>query len=236
METVKRAVITAAGEGKRLRPVTENIPKPLVTVNGIRIIDTSIQALKTNGIHEIYIVVGYKKELFHQAYDKDPEIHIIENPDYLNGNNITSLYAARDYLEQAFVIEADIFVRNPAVFDPIIKRSMYCCRWMPMVPEWAVKLNDDQLELCDIDGNVANAYRLWGISMWTAADGQRLSEEVKEQVEDKKDVSLFWDQIPLTICKDKFSLGIRTISEGDLIEIDTVRELAALDPHYNEYC
>ena len=64
MEKVGRAIILAAGEGKRLRPVTLKTPKPLVDVNGTRLIDTSISALKSNGIHEIYIVTGYKKELF----------------------------------------------------------------------------------------------------------------------------------------------------------------------------
>ena len=64
MEKLKRAIIVAAGEGRRLRPVTLDTPKPLVTVNGTRLIDTSIKALKHHGIHEIYIVTGYKSEQF----------------------------------------------------------------------------------------------------------------------------------------------------------------------------
>ena len=61
MEELKRAIIVAAGEGKRLRPVSLETPKPLVRVNGTRLIDTEINALKQNGIHEIIIVAGYKK-------------------------------------------------------------------------------------------------------------------------------------------------------------------------------
>lgn len=46
MNTVKRAIIMAAGIGSRLRPVTLDIPKPLVKVKGIRMIDTVIKDLK----------------------------------------------------------------------------------------------------------------------------------------------------------------------------------------------
>ena len=43
MHKVRRAIIMAAGVGNRMRPVTLETPKPLVKVNGIRIIDTVIQ-------------------------------------------------------------------------------------------------------------------------------------------------------------------------------------------------
>ena len=64
MHRVKRAIIMAAGIGKRMQPVTLKIPKPMVRVNGVRMIDTVIQGLHANGIREIYVVVGYKKDQF----------------------------------------------------------------------------------------------------------------------------------------------------------------------------
>ena len=56
MHTVKRAIIMAAGFGNRMKPVTLETPKPLVKVNGIRMIDTVINGLHKNGITEIYVV------------------------------------------------------------------------------------------------------------------------------------------------------------------------------------
>lgn len=64
MHKVERAIIMAAGLGNRMHPITLTTPKPLVKVNGIRMIDTVIQGLHQNGIHEIYVVVGYLKEQF----------------------------------------------------------------------------------------------------------------------------------------------------------------------------
>lgn len=64
MYLVKRAIIMAAGTGTRMRPITLHTPKPLIKVNGVRMIESAIQGLHKNGITEIYIVVGYLKEQF----------------------------------------------------------------------------------------------------------------------------------------------------------------------------
>ena len=53
MYEVKHAIIMAAGMGNRMQPLTLETPKPLIKVNGNRMIDTSIRALHANGIHEI---------------------------------------------------------------------------------------------------------------------------------------------------------------------------------------
>ena len=234
MEKINRAIIVAAGEGSRLRPVTLTTPKPLVPVNGKRMIDTSIEALKRNGIHEIYIVCGYKSEMFFEAFKDDPEVTVIENVHYLEGNNITSMYAAKDFLPGSFVLEGDIIISNDEILRPEIEKSGYCANYLEEAPEWALKVENGRIMSCEIKG-APDAYRLWGISMWTREDGERLSELVRAQIEDIKDWNVYWDELALFRYKEQFDLGIREIGENDIIEIDTFEELVEMDPGYEKY-
>ena len=92
MYKVERAIIMAAGFGSRMSPLTLETPKPLVKVNGTRMIDTVIRGLHENGIYEIYVVVGYLKEQFYDLEKEYEGLKVIENPYYDTCNNISSLY------------------------------------------------------------------------------------------------------------------------------------------------
>ena len=234
MERITKAIIVAAGEGSRLRPVTLKTPKPLIRVNGTRMIDTEIAALKNNGIHEIYIVAGYKSEIFQDAYRDDPDVTVVVNPNYREGNNITSLYVVRQYLPGSFVLEGDLNILNDSILDPVISKSGYCANWMKDTPEWALELTDGSITDCSIEGG-HDSFRLWGISMWTTDDGLKLSELIRKQIEDIGDWSIYWDEIPLFSCKKEFDLGIREIGDHDVIEIDTYEELVRIDSVYKCY-
>ena len=58
-----KAMILAGGRGKRLRPITDYVPKPLVPLNNIPIIDWQIKYLKKFKVNEIIICTGYKTEM-----------------------------------------------------------------------------------------------------------------------------------------------------------------------------
>lgn len=106
---VKRAIIIAAGFGSRLVPITLNTPKPLVRVNGSRIVDGLLDAIVEAGIEEIYIVRGYLAEQFDQLLYKYPMIKFIENPAYNEANNISSAMCVRIFLKMRMCLKRIYF-------------------------------------------------------------------------------------------------------------------------------
>ena len=94
MEKISRAIILAAGYGSRLEPVSKNVPKPLIRVNGIVMIESIIESLLDAGIKDIIIVVGYLKEQFIYL-NKKYNVKLIENKFYNKSNNISSLFSSK---------------------------------------------------------------------------------------------------------------------------------------------
>ena len=92
-----KALILAAGFGKRLRPITNTIPKSMVEVNGTPLLVNALNNLTALGITEIGIVVGHMAEYIRSAIGSEfngAVISYFENPRYLETNNIVSLYKA----------------------------------------------------------------------------------------------------------------------------------------------
>jgi len=68
IDKLNQAVIFAGGRGERLKPITDNIPKPMVSVNGYPFLDYLINSIFQVGIRRIIILVGYKAEIIMNRY------------------------------------------------------------------------------------------------------------------------------------------------------------------------
>jgi NDP-sugar pyrophosphorylase family protein len=73
---IKQAVILAGGKGKRLLPLTKNLPKPMALINKAPFLSYLIYSLKQEGIKKILILVGYKKKKIIDFYKKIKNIQI----------------------------------------------------------------------------------------------------------------------------------------------------------------
>ena len=131
------AILMAAGLGTRMRPLTDKIAKPLVSVHGKSLIETIIEALQQRGVTIIYVVVGYRKEQFAYLTEKYDHLVLIENKEYLKKNNISSLYAVGDILgsKDCFICEADLYVTDPAIFLRKFKMTGYLKCGKEKLPE-----------------------------------------------------------------------------------------------------
>lgn len=235
MHKVERAVILAAGKGERLHPVTLDTPKPLVKVNGVRMIDTILTALLRNGIREIYVVTGYRKEKFRELVRQYPQIVLIENPWFEICNNISSLYAARAHLENAFIIDGDQIIHKDAVFSPEFERSGYNAVWNDQpTNEWMMDVKNGIVTSCSRTGG-AHAWQLYSISRWSAEDGRKLRKHIELEFEQHQNNQIYWDDIPLFCHAEEYELGITEMQMQDVQEIDTLSELICADDSYQYY-
>lgn len=235
MNKVERAVILAAGYGNRMKPVTLETPKPLVKVNGVKMIDTAIEALYYNGIYEIYVVVGYLKEQFYEWKKKYPEITLIENPFFESCNNISSLYVAKEYLENAVIMDGDQIISNKEVLKPMFDHSGYNSVWVDtFTDEWLQTVRNGIVTSCSRNGG-ERGWRLYSISRWTSEDGRRLKQHLEREFEEKKNRQIYWDDIALFCYPQEYRLGIYPMKMGDVTEIDSIDELVEIDPDYRKY-
>ena len=229
----KRAVFIAAGFGTRMVPLTFNTPKPLIRVHGKRIIDGLIDACLAAGIDDIYIVRGYLSEQFDQLLYKYPTVQFLENAAYNDANNISSAMVARYMLSNAYVLEADIVLSNPA----IIKKYHYCSDMIGIktqrTDDWCVVVKDGIIQDQKVGGEGDDIWRLYGISYWNEADGHKLSNDILEVYQSPGGKERYWDQVPLHFCKDNYRVEIRDVQESDIVEIDSFRELKAIDKTYD---
>lgn len=236
---VKRAVIIAAGFGSRMAPITLNTPKPLVRVHGKRIIEGILDAIVRAGIDEIYIVRGYLAEQFDQLLAKYPMVKFVENPIYNEANNISSAMCVRHLLKNAYVFEADLLLHN---LD-LIKKYQYTSNFLGIpvsrTDDWCVITKNGIIQEQRVGGELLQEnsnirlYQEVGISYWTAEDGEKLENHIRQVYNMPGGKESYWDQVPLRYFVNEYQVEVRECKFEDIVEIDTFRELKQIDPVYD---
>jgi choline kinase len=95
-----RAIIIAAGRGRRLMPTTADTPKCFAEVQGKRILDWDIEALAASGIRDICFIGGYRIDKVRAEY---PQFTFRHNDDWENNNILASLMYAEDMMDEPFI-------------------------------------------------------------------------------------------------------------------------------------
>ena len=111
-----KAIVLAAGQGVRLRPMTSDRPKCMVNLNGRPILEYQLKAFKSQGINNVHVVGGYKAEMLPNS---DVSVHL--NKNYLNTNMVSTLFCAEKILTSA---EDIIISYGDIVFDEHVLKSL----------------------------------------------------------------------------------------------------------------
>lgn len=229
-----RAIILAAGMGTRLRPLTETLPKPMVPVCGRPIITTILDGLRLAGITEIYIVCGWQKEQLYTLQASYPEVRFIENPAFATANNIASIICAGEFLQDALVIEGDLYFCNPVVFQHVGEVSNYLAFPVAASDDWCFFTDAARrITRMTVGSDGKPCYQMVGCSYWTAEDGERLLHDAREVYAEPGGHARYWDEIALDAHLGAYDIRVRPCAADDVIEIDTVDELQALERRLN---
>ncbi|MGL5117739.1 MAG: sugar phosphate nucleotidyltransferase [Plesiomonas shigelloides] len=223
-----RAILLAAGMGTRLRPLTENIPKSLIEINEEPLLERQIKFLNEIGINEIYVVTGYLKEKFEYLKEKF-NITLIHNEYYNRYNNIYSMYLAKEFLGDSYVIDADVYLTKNFLKNNLKKSYYFSGKKDTLEKEWKINYDNND-RVYSIEVVKGKNYILSGISYWSKKDAEIIRGELNK-LSNKFDLeefqNLYWDDL-VKMNLDKLQVYIEKIEEKDCYEIDNLYELNEL--------
>ena len=228
-------VVLAAGMASRLRPLTNDRPKCLLTVGSRTLLQRTFDALIAAGIKEFVVVTGYRGEMIRHFLDKqyadaNLTFHFLHNADYQNNNNIFSLWMTRDIVrgKEFILLDSDI------LFDPkIIMR-------MVQEPGTALALNRHELgdeeikvivdeqnrvveisKVCSIADAVGESV---GIEKMDAEYSEALFAELDKMIVEEKMVNVFYEKAFERLIPQQHCFHIVDTTDFFSIELDTVED------------
>jgi len=123
------ACILASGQGVRLRPLTDDIPKPLCKVGGEALLSRLVRAIRENGMNEVVVTTGFraeKIELFFAEHFPDLKVTSVFNEAYGSTNAIYSLWLARNSLQDDIVLMHGDIICDPVIFKEVVDHASSC--------------------------------------------------------------------------------------------------------------
>lgn len=226
---VDNAVIMAAGFASRCAPLSYERPKGLFTVKGEVLIERQIKQLKDAGIDEIYVVVGYMKELFFYLEDK-LGVKIIVNDDYYRRNNTSSLYAARYYLRNSYICSSDnYFIDNP--FRSHVYETYFACEYSEgYTDEWCVELGPlDRIVKYGVGGE-SSWYQI-GEFYWSKDFSRTYMDLLEEEYDDPEVADMLLDAFYARHIEE-LPAFIKRYKPNSILEFDTIGEIKDFDDKF----
>lgn len=217
--SVQRAIILAAGFGMRMVPINNEVPKGLIQIDGEPLIERLIKQLQEKGITDIYIVVGFKKEMYEYLIDKY-NVKFIYNMKFSTYNNIYSVYLANKKICNSYIIPCDLwFKENP--FSNFEIQSWYLFSSKRIKDSRYFVTKSGLVKHIPTDGNA-----LIGLAYINKKDGEDLSEYFDEVIEKQINLNRFWE---IGLIDKKIPIIGKVINDHDYYEFNSYEDVVSVD-------
>ena len=138
-------------------------------------------------------------------------------------------------MEDVIILDGDQIIYNSKILCPEFEKSGYNSVWIEEeTNEWLQTVENGIVKACSRNGG-KRGWQLYSISRWTAEDGKKLKKHLEIEFEIKMNRQIYWDDIPMFCHFEEYKLGIWPMNRTDIIEIDNMAELIAVDNSYEKY-
>ena len=226
-------VILAAGMAKRLRPLTDERPKCLLTVGQRTLLQRTVDGIIAAGISELVVVTGYRAQMirdFLTSHYPDLTIHFIDNPDYAHNNNIFSLWLTRPYTEgrDFLLLDSDILF-DPQIIPAVLSAegSALALNRHELGEEEIKVIVDDQnrvveiSKVCSIEQAIGESV---GIEKMEADYSTALFRELEQMIEGEGLIDIFYERAFERLIPQGHTFTVVDTTRYFSIELDTVED------------
>jgi choline kinase len=230
-------VILAAGCATRLRPLSDDTPKTLLSVGGVPILRRTITSLLRCGFDQFVIGTGYLEHMVRDAvasWFPALDVTFVSNPDFRTTNNAYSLLLTREHVETGgfILLDGDV-VFDLSVVEELVERGPDCLavRSVGEIGLEEVKVtadNEDRVLAIGKHVPVRSAMgESVGIELFSAASSKRLFAALHERVAEQGLVNEYYEAAFQQIIDDGSTLYGIDIGSMYAAEIDTVEDWVA---------
>ena len=223
---VKNAIILAAGMSTRFAPVSYDVPKALICAKGEILIERIIRQLKEKGIDEIIVVLGYKMEQFLYLKDKFG-VKFVVNNEYRIKNTHSSLYAAKGFLSNSYIVCADnYFVEN--VFEKYEYTAFYGAMYIENKNNERGFILDKNDLIIKTNRPAESQFVMWGHAYFDR-NFTKLFIPILDAYYGKQGIeNYYWETVYIENL-DQLHMYAKKYQNGIIYEFDSIDELKQFD-------
>lgn len=230
---VDNAVIMAAGYSARCMPLSSVLPKGLFRVKGEILIEREIEQLREAGIEEIVVITGYLSEKFDYLKDKF-HVKLVHNADYDKYNNMSSLYAAQEYLNNSYVLCSDNYYEEN-VFHKYVLYPYYSCVYSEkFCDEYCVTEVAPDGDINNIHRGGEHAWYTIGDCYFDADYSDKFKKLMNDEWSDLNVRGMLMDDFQIKHL-DVLRFKKKERMENSILEFDTLEEIRAFDKDFLKF-